>query len=146
MKPLDPNEFANINAANLPTLSHDWKADLNKHAELVQRCGEIAAEQVKLVDQNRLAMLGYTNHTQDVLEVDFKTLGKQQVETRRYMHEIETRVLTHVPADIVEAEMLLGFISNSLAVGHEIDADYLSEVILTCLEVREDMLKTSQFG
>ncbi len=65
-------------------------------------------------------------------ERELKTLERYKASLSSKMREFEARILTKEPEGASDARALLNFIAGVLALGHKIEAKYLSDVLDDC--------------
>ena len=136
-----------LNKTNLPTTPNaiqkpellDWMLDLEGHAKLKQRHFSVVAEQTKLMETlrtlNAANLVSVGDDTAEESSVELKKLDVRLAQIKNELIETEARIMTFVPADMHDTQVMLRFVASVLEFGNKIDADYLADLLNGCSDV-----------
>ena len=136
-----------LNNTNLPTTPNaiqkpellDWMLDLEGHAKLKQRHFSVVAEQTKLMETlrtlNAANLVSVGDDTAEESSVELKKLDVRLAQIKNELIETEARIMTFVPADMHDTQVMLRFVASVLEFGNKIDADYLADLLNGCSDV-----------
>jgi len=123
------------NAMQNPELL-DWMLDMEGHTKLKQKYFGVVAEQTKLMttlrNLNTASLVSVGDDTAEKSEAELKKLDIRLGQIKNEMIETEARIMTFVPADVHDTQVLLRFVASVLEFGNKIDADYLADLLIGC--------------